>query len=499
MPRRHFPVLTLATVLMTTVGGCAVGPDFKAPAPPEARTYLPGPLPASTAAAGVDGGDVQRFVGELDIPGQWWTLFRSAELNALIAEALNHSPTLAAAQAALRQANENVAAEVGSLYPSASAAVSSERQRASGAVFGSPTAFLYTLNSASVSVSYALDVFGGVRRQIEQLRALADYQRYVAEASYLTLTANVVTAALNEASLRAQLAATLAIARAQQDQVDILQKRIAAGGASGADLLQQQATLATTLASLPPLRTELAQQRNQLATYVGTTPAAYDRAAFTLDGVTLPADLPVSLPSRLVEQRPDVQEQTALLHAATANIGVATANMLPQLSLSASYGGAARRMSDVFSAGNRTWTLLGSGLQPIFRGGQLLHQRRAAVAAAQQAAASYQVTVLNAFQQVANTLVALQGDADAVVADAAAQQAAAGSLAIVRSQFHSGGVSYVQVLLAEQAEQSTAIALVRARAQRFSDTAALFQALGGGWWNRADLTTRVAACCGGQP
>jgi len=494
MPPRVRNVV-LAAGLTGAVASCAVGPDFHAPAAPRVGSYLPGPLPGATAGVAAPGGDVQRFVGELDIPGQWWTLFQSPQLNALIDQALQHNPTLVAAQAALRQANENVAAEVGSLYPSVTGSVSSERQRASGAVFGSSQAFLYTLNTASVSVSYGIDLFGGVRRQIEQLRAQADYQRFVAEASYLTLTANVVTAALNEASLREQLAATLEIARAQQEEVDILRKRIGAGGASGADLLQQQATLATTLASLPPLRTQLAQQRNQLATYVGVTPAEYDGAALTLDAVTLPRDLPVSLPSRLVEQRPDVQEYTALLHAATANIGVATANMLPQITLSGSFGGSATRMSDVFSANNEIWSLLGSVTQPIFKGGQLVHQRRAAVAAAQQAAANYQATVLSAFQDVANTLVALQGDADALVAEQNAARAAADSLAIVQSQVRSGAASYVQILTAQQTYQTAAIAFVKARAQRYADTAALFQALGGGWWNRNDLTTRVSDCC----
>jgi NodT family efflux transporter outer membrane factor (OMF) lipoprotein len=488
----------LAAALTALLASCAVGPNFKAPAAPQQRSYLPADLPAATASSDSPDGTAQRLVAELDIPGQWWTLFQSKPLNALIEQALANSPTLAAAQAALRQANENVAAERGSLYPSVSANITSERQRASGAEFGSPNPLLYTLNTASVSVSYGIDVFGGTRRQIEQLQAQADYQRYLLEASYLTLTSNIVTAAVTEASLRAQIAATLEIAQAQQAQVDILQRRIHAGGASRADLLQQQSTLATTLASLPPLRSQLAQQRNQLAVYTGIFPDQYAGFEFSLDALTLPAQLPVSLPSKLVEQRPDVQEYSALLHAATANIGVATANMLPQISISGSYGGAATRASDVFSPGSIIWSLVGSATQPIFKGGTLLHQRRAAVAAAQQAAANYQSTVLNAFQNVANTLVALQADAEALDSSATAAREAADSLSIVQLQFKSGGASYVQVLSAEQSYQTAEIAFLKARAQRFADTAALFQALGGGWWNRTDTTQLTSDCCTGQ-
>lgn len=489
---------TAALVLAIAVAGCSVGPDFKTPPAPTVTTVGGGELPAATAGSDTPDGQAQRFVAGLDIPGRWWTLYQSAELNALIEQSLAHNPTLAAAQAALRQANENVAAERGALLPSISGTASTERQRQSGAAFGSPSPLIYTLNNASVNVSYGIDLFGGVRRQVEELRAQADYQRFLMEASYVTLTTNIVTAAVTEASLRAQIDATLDIARAQQEQVDILKRRIDAGGAARADLLQQEATLATTRAGLPPLRNQLAYQRNQLAAYTGLFPAEYDRAAFTLDGLTLPLDLPATLPSKLVEQRPDVQEYTALLHSATAAIGVATASFLPQVSLSGSYGGSATRMSDVFSANSVVWSALAAVTQPIFKGGQLVHQRRAAVAAAKQAAANYQATVLNAFANVADTLAALQADADALAASSTAAQASADSLAILQAQFKSGGASYVQVLSAEQTYQTATIALIKARAQRFADTAALYQALGGGWWHRDDLSFQSSDCCKGQ-
>lgn len=492
----------LAALAACLLASCAVGPNFKPPAAPKSAGFVPaGQLPPSTAAAPIPGGEAQRFVDGLDIPGQWWTLFKSPQLNALIEHALANSPTLEAAQAALRQANETVAAERGSYYPSASAAVAAQRQKASGAAFGIPgfpASYFYNLDTASVNVSYTLDAFGGIRRQVESLQAQAEYQQFSLEASYLTLTANIVTAVVAEASLRAQIAATEDIAKSQQTQLDIVERRVTAGGASRTDVLQQQATLQGTLAGLPPLRSQLAQERNQLAAYTGALPADYAGAEFNLDSLSMPQDLPVSLPSKFVEQRPDVREYSALLHQATAQVGVATANMLPQITLTGSYGGEAASFSNIFAASSNVWSLIGSLTQPIFKGGQLLHQRRAAVAAAQEAAANYKATVITAFQNVSDTLYALQADADALAAQTAAERSAADSLTLVRAQYKSGGASYLQVLSSEQTYQTAAVALVKARAQRYADTAALFQALGGGWWNRTDVAANSNDCCKGS-
>src|ERR1700726_995481 len=269
----------VAAVTVGLLAACAVGPNFKAPEAPHTTGFAPlGEIAPQTAATTSPGGQAQRFVDGMDIPGQWWTLFQSAELNALIERGLANSPTLQAAQAALRQANETVAAERGSYYPSVSGTVQSQRQKASGAALGIPgfpTSYFYNLQNASVDVSYTLDAFGGIRRQVEALQAQAEYQQFALEASYLTLTANIVTAAINEASLRAQIAATDDIAGSQRKQLDITQRRLTAGGASRADVLQQQATLQSTLATLPALRSQLAQQRNQLAAFVGSLPADY--------------------------------------------------------------------------------------------------------------------------------------------------------------------------------------------------------------------------------
>lgn len=490
-------IAALGVLAAGVLSACAVGPNFKPPPPPTPPGFLPADnaLPASTASAPVAGGEPQRFVDGRDLPGEWWMLFESPELTTLVETALKNNPNLEAAQAALRQANENVAAQRGAFYPSVSGNYQAQRAEQSLASFGLPSSgsYLYSLNSASVNVAYTLDVFGGIRRQVEALQAQADYERNSLEASYLALTANVVTAAFTEASLRAQLEATEQVARAQRAQLDIAQRRLTAGGASRVDVLQQQATLQATLATLPALRTQLAQERDLLATYLGKLPPEYDSAALHLDSLKLPRELPVSVPSRLVEQRPDVRQFSALLHEATAQVGVATANMLPQFSLTGSYGADSVRFADLLSPASAVWTIAGSVTQPLFKGGQLLHQRRAAVAAAQQAAANYKATVLTAFQNVADTLFALQGDAEVLAAQTSAEQAAAGSLDLVRVQYKAGGASYLAVLTADQAYQNAMLALVKARAQRFIDTAALFQALGGGWWNRADTTASLAA------
>jgi len=477
------------------LSSCAVGPNFKAPpAPPNARFVPAGQLPAETAAAPLPGGQAQRFVDGQDIPGQWWTLFQSAQLNALIERALKNSPTLESAQASLRQAKELAAAQRGSYYPSVSGAFESQRQKASGAAFGIPgfpSSYFYNLDTASVNVSYTLDAFGGTRRQVEALQAQAEYQQFALEASYLTLTANIVTTAVNEASLRAQIAATEQISQSQQSQLSIVTRRLGAGGASRADVLQQQAVLQSTLASLPVLRAQLAQQHNQLAAYLGSLPADYTDADFELDSLAMPQDLPVSLPSKFVEQRPDVREYSALLHEATAQVGIATANMLPQITLTGSYGQSSSTLDNLFASSSNVWSLIGSLTQPLFKGGQLRHQRRAAVAAAQEAAANYRATVVVAFQNVSDTLYALSADADALAAQALAERTAAESLTMVQAQYQSGAASYVQVLSAQQNYQTAAVALIKARAQRFADTAALFQALGGGWWNRSEALADI--------
>ncbi len=483
---------------------CAVGPDYHQPAAPAVSGYTPDPLPARTRMAD---GFAQHFVSGADISGEWWVLFHSPELTSLIDTGLARNPTLAASQQTLIEAEENVRAEQGSFFPTISSNFQAERSKISSASLAgvgaagaaaTSTAVIppYTLYNASVSVSYSPDVFGGVRRQVESLRAQADYERYELEASYLSLTANIVTAAVTEASYRAQIDATNQIIAADKKQLDILNTQVALGGVARANVLSQEATVLSEEATLPPLQSQLAQARNQLANYVGAFPADFHEADFTLDSLDLPADLPVSLPSALIDQRPDIQESAAQLHEASANVGVATANMLPQISLTPEVGYEALTSATLFTPASLLWSLVAGVTQPIFEGGTLSAKRLAAVAALRAAGQTYQATVLTAFQNVADALQSLQYDAATLQSTELAEQSSARSLAVTRDQYLLGGQPFTAVLTAQTTYQNAVIARVKAQAARLTDTAALFQALGGGWWHRQDVTPSARDCCG---
>ncbi len=465
--------------------GCAVGPDFRSPAAPHTAGYTAAPLPGSTAAAPGKGGAPQRFVPGGEIPARWWELFRSDALDRWVRKALSDSPTLAAAEATLRQAGETRRARSGALFPSVDAGASAARTRISGAAFGQGASIdPFSLYNASVSVSYALDVFGGTRRDIEALQAQVDYEKFQLEGARLALSANVVTAAVQEASLRAQLAATQEILAVQERQLSAVEKQAALGAASQVDVLAQQAQAARTRATVPPLEKQLAQTRHLLAVLAGTLPGdAQGLPAFDLDGIHLPEELPVSLPSSLVRQRPDVRSAEELLHAASARVGVATANLYPQITLTGSYGTEALKVGDLFRPDSLVWGIGAGLLQPVFRGGTLRAERRAAVAAFDQAAASYRETVLEAFRNVADVLRALEHDAAALAAQSEAEGAARETFELAQKQFALGALGYISLLDAQRNHQQALIGLVQARATRLADTAALFQALGGGWWN----------------
>jgi NodT family efflux transporter outer membrane factor (OMF) lipoprotein len=479
---RYSALVAAALVLAS----CEVGPDFHPPKLPADAGYTPEKL-GPTSSTEIAAGEAQRFVDDKDIPGQWWTLFHSEPLNRLIGEALKANPTLDAAQATLREAQENVAAEGGVFIPGISGSYSTTREKISGAAFGNPkNSSLFTLTTGSVSVSYGFDIFGSERRQLESTEALETYQRYELEAAYLTITSNVVTAAIQEASLRAQIAATQDIITAQKQQLDLLQKQFELGGVARAAVLAQQATLNATQATLPNLQKQLAQQRNQLTALAGRYPSQEVSQTFTLANLQLPEDLPLSLPSKLVEQRPDIQAAQAQLHSQSALIGVAIGNMLPQFTLNASYGNTVLDIGQLLS-GPGIWSL-GAGLTlPVFRGGQLYHQKEAAVAAFDASAAQYRSTLITAFQNVADTLRALQSDADALAAQVAAETSSADNLKITRDQYQLGAINYTTLLNAETTYQQAHVNRVIAQANRYADTAALFQSLGGGWWNRHDV------------
>ena len=475
--------LSLAAALC---GGCAVGPDFQRPQAPKTESYTGAPLPAKTATSEGAAGAAQTFVNGADIPQQWWLLFHCEKLDALVAQALKSSPDVVAAQSALRQAHENMLAQQGGLYPSIDANGSASRQKISGASFGQPAtgSSIYNLFNATVNVSYTLDVWGGVRRSVEAARAQAEYQQFQLEGTYLTLSANVVTTAIQEASLRAQIAATQEIIATDRKQLETVRQQLALGGASKLDVLLQQSQLANELATLPPLQKQLEQNRDLLAVLVGQLPSQPPAAQFELDDLRLPQELPLSVPSQLVEQRPDVRAQESLLHEASAEIGVATANMLPQLTITGDIGGTSTTLSDVLKSSSGVWTLTGGITQPIFHGGTLLHKKRAAVAAYDEAAGHYGSTILGAFRNVADVLHALNADAEALNQQELATQAAADTLSVSRTRFALGSISALELVVVQRNYQQARIAQVQAQAARYADTAALFQALGGGWWNR---------------
>lgn len=485
--------LTTIFIVLMIMTGCAVGPNFQRPTTPNVERYTTQPLPAQTTSIDIKGGEMQRFLQDMDIPGQWWTLFHSKPLNDLIEQALKANPDLEAAQAALRVAWENVYAQQGAFFPSIEANFNPTRQQISGEL-SSPLANgsnIFSLHTAQVSVAYVPDVFGGNRRQVESLKAQADSQRFQLEATYLTLTSNVVAAAIQEAALRGQIAATKQIIDIQSQLLKLLQIQYEAGQIASGDVAAQEAALAQVQAALPPLEKQLAQQRDLLARLVGRFPSETLTGEFELSSLQLPQELPVSLPSKLVVQRPDVRSAEEQLHSASAEIGVSIADRLPNITLSADAGTSATAINQLFTSGTGFWALAGNLTQPIFQGGTLLHRQRAAEAAYNQAAAQYRSAVLTAFQNVADTLHAIQSDDDALKAAVSSERAADKSLSIARQQLELGDISYLALLNAEQTYQQAMINVVQALANRYADTAALFQALGGGWWNRSDVPTGV--------
>jgi NodT family efflux transporter outer membrane factor (OMF) lipoprotein len=441
-----------------------------------------------TDSAPVQGGDAQRFEVGATISAEWWQVFGSPELDALIRTAVAGQPTLAAAKAALRQAEENVNAQYAVLYPSVDAAFSAKRQRISGATFGNPSIPPATFNlyNASVNVSYQIDVAGGARRELEALRAGVDFQRFQVEAAYLALTANVATTAFREASLREQIRATREISEAQDSQLRLAEQQFKLGAISGSDLLGQRAQAAQTRATLPPLERALGQTRNQLAVLIGKLPADARLPELDFSNFRLPAELPLTIPSELLRQRPDVRQAEAILRQTNARIGVAEALLFPQLTLTGSYGTAALNSGDLFNPATQLWNIGANLLQPIFHAGQLQAQKRGAQAAYDQAFAQYRQAVLVAFQDVADVLLALEYDAKALKAQAEAEAASRESLEVTQQQLKFGAASYVALFNAQRQYSLAKAALVQAQANRYADTAALFQALGGGWWNRAE-------------
>lgn len=465
-----------------------MGPDFEPPDPPETQSYTESKLPGKTESTQNPGGEAQVFALGKEIPACWWYLFHSKPLNELIEHAFKNSPTLETAQAALRQAQENLNVSVGSLFPFVSVQSQAQRQKFSPSIFGvtnPPTKF--NLYNAAGSVSYTLDLFGGIRRQVESSEALVEQQCFLLEATYLTLTSNIVTSAITEASLREQLQATQELISLQEKRLEITEKKFKLGGASQLDVLAQQTQLAQTRTALPPLQTSLANTRSALSVLIGELPSESHLPTFRLSDLQLPEELPLSLPSSLVRQRPDIRSAEAFLHSESAQIGVATANFFPNITITGNYGWTANKIGDLFESQSSTWSILGNLLQPIFQGGTLVAKREAAIASFEQAFAQYRESVLQGFQNVADTLHALQNDAQQLQIQTEAENSAQDTLALTETQYKVGAVNYLNLIDAQTRYLQARIGRIQALAARYTDTAALFQALGGGWWNRKPI------------
>ena len=478
-----------ATAALLVLCGCAVGPKFKKPTAPADAGYTATPLTTTSSTPNVPDGDPQHFVDGKDIPGEWWEVFHSKPLNDLIERSLKANPDIKAAQAALLVARENTQAQRGFYYPSVSAGFAADRSKSSSnlSAVTNTSALNYSLYTPQVAVSFVPDVFGLNRRTVESLQAQQEQARFALAATHITLSSNVAEAAIEEASLRGQIDATNELIKINTDMLDILRNQFAKGYVSRLDVAAQESQLAQVVATLPPLLKQLAQQRDLLAALSGNFPNQNLPETFQLENLKLPQELPVSLPSQLVEQRPDVRQAEENLHAACALVGVAVANRLPTFTITADAGSLATIFSKLFSDSTGFWDVGAGVTQPIFEGGTLLHRERAAKAAFTEAEQQYRSTVLTAFQNVADTLNALQQDADALKTAAAAKEAAKITLDLTKKQYHTGYVNYLGLLNAEQSYQQALINLVQAQANRYADTAALFQALGGGWWNRVDI------------
>jgi NodT family efflux transporter outer membrane factor (OMF) lipoprotein len=489
-------------IFLVVLAGCMVGPDFMRPDPPKDESVLsPDERIAETASTNVLGGEAQRFVRDMDIPSQWWTVFRSQPLDSLISASLQANPDVQAAIASLKAARQNAIAQRAALFPTVGPSFSATQNQSSNII--SPILAAannpFGLITALLNVAYVIDVFGGVRRAAESADAAAEQQCFLLEAAYLTLSSNVVVAAVTEASLRGQIVATERTVAVQRETLTLLQRRFAIGQSARADVAAQEAALAQAEATLPPLRNQLSQQRHLLAQLTGQTTAHVPAQTFDLASLRLPAELPASLPSRLVEQRPDVRAAEANVHSAAAAIGVAIANQLPQFSLAANIGSQSATFDTLFSPDVGATSLLGASVtQTWLDGGALQAKRRAAEAALEQAKAQYRSTVLTAFRNVADTLRALEFDALTLEATTNAERAAGLSLEITRRRLAAGDAGILDILNAEVTYQTAVLAQVQAQTSRFSDTAALYQALGGGWWNRdgeGNLNPAKRAAC----
>ena len=482
--------LVTAAIVVLTLGGCTVGPNYSPPAAPTVDHYLPTALPASTGA----GDGAQRFVAGKALDERWWSLFGSSALDALETEALANNADVAAAQAALRQADELVLAQRAANLPNVGLEATASRVRNAG-VLASPlssNAQSYSLFGAQLNVAYLVDLFGGQRRQVEALAAQAEFQRFQADAVYLTLTANVASTALQIASLNSQRKALTDAVESYQRVLDVTRRMQAQGELSTLDVASAQSALEQAEQPAAGLDKQVAQLQDLLAVYLGRSSADAPQLTQDLSDLQLPAELPVSLPSDLVRQRPDVRAAAANLHAASAAVGVAVAARLPSFNLNGSLGGASTALQSLLASDNVLWSVGAAANQTVFDAGAGRRREKAAEAGLEQAKAQYRGAVLVAFQSMADVLQAVVQDAETLRAASRAEVAASRSAKLAQSQFEHGQAGSLPALNAAAVDRQAQLAVIQARTTRYTDTVALMQALGGGGWN-SEKTTVVGA------
>lgn len=468
------------------IAGCAAGPNFVRPTEPALAGYTAAPTPQRLASA--TGEPTQHLQLGEEVSAQWWDLFRSPALNEVVRDAIRENKSLAAAHATLAAAEETVIAAQGGLLPQVNVSANVERRKSTALQVGNSSSSLPTgrsisnLYSIGPNVSYALDAFGGTQRTVEQQRALADVQRYQLAAAYLTLTGNAVSDAITIASLRMQIQATQEVIASDEQNVSLVRQEFEAGKVAQIDVLTAETQLASDRTPLPTLRQQLSSIRHALSVLTGRPPVAWSPPDFDLATFTLPQDIPVSLPSKLVHQRPDILAAEARLHADSAAIGIATARLYPSITLSASFGQQSLQASTLFNAANQFWSLSAGVLAPLFEGGTLKAQRRAALDTYKASLATYEQTVLQAFQQVADTLTALKYDAELVGYQHQLLDTATQSLKLQRISYAAGKSNILNLIDSQRAYQQARLSFVRAQAQRLQDSAQLLAALGGGWW-----------------
>jgi NodT family efflux transporter outer membrane factor (OMF) lipoprotein len=476
---------------MAILGGCAVGPNFVRPAPPDTDRYTREPQPKATVAAD---GRAQHFTPGASITADWWRFFKSTQLDAIVQKAIANNPTLQASKASLRQSQDNMRAGYAMFFPQIQAGLDVSRQQTAPLLQGSETpGTIFNLVTLSGTISYALDVFGGARRTVESLRAQVDYQRYETEAAYIMLTANVVNTSIARAAYAAQIRATEQLIELENQQLHLTEVQVRTGIAPYANVLSIRGLIAANQALLAPLKQKISQADHLLATLEGVMPSQIILPDTDLTGLSLPVDLPLSLPSDLVNQRPDILSAEAQMHVASANIGVATAAMFPSFSLNGTYGAAGSSFGNLSSANSRFWSIGPSVTTPVFQGTSLWFVRRAAIDAYHLSQANYRQAVLGAFEQVADSLKALEHDAEALQAQVEAQRATGEAVNLLQVNYRTGMAAYLDVLTADVQFHEATIAYLQAVAQRLQDTVVLFVALGGGWWNEKSPKTKGEA------